>query len=298
MCPSKLFDERAGRQVEDFDELVGRRRGESLAVGREGDAEDGVRVRLFQVERHAARGDFDEFHFAVFRRGTAGRGERHAVRREGEGDDGMGEAADAPFRRGRGDVPNRDFAEAARGERFAVRAQRHRFDERDVGGRHRLAVGRFQRGIDERFLECSRLRIEAEHAIAATGRRERLIRRHDDRPHGHDRRGGNRQGHGRPRFDFRLGRAFRPFADPAFDEGDFARRERVVFRLRRHDRLLAVRRHEKEQALRRLAGHDRRAFLAALHGRRQRAEVEVAFGDFPGMADGAFRREDRRISFS
>src|SRR5204863_4533834 len=86
----------------------------------------------------------EDFDFAIDGRSAAGDAELFAVQRERDGDDDVSEARDLVAFLSREGVPDRDLAEAARNEIFAVRRPSHRLDERDVSALDVLAFLRLQ----------------------------------------------------------------------------------------------------------------------------------------------------------
>src|SRR5262249_5614969 len=115
--------ELAGGDLEGFDELVGRGGGEGPAVGAEGDAVDRVAVGVGDLGHDLAGIDVDELDLAVLGGRAAAGGQELAVGREGQGGDAVGETGDPADEVAGGGVPQEDFAEAAGGERRAVRGE-------------------------------------------------------------------------------------------------------------------------------------------------------------------------------
>ena len=278
--------------LENLDEFIGGPGRKQLAIGAETDAEDGVAVSRFDLECELAR-RVEDLDFAIFGRCPATRRDQFAIGRIRDGDDAIREATNPHFRRAFVGVPQRHFLVATGRERLAVGAVRHRFDERNVCGVRGLAVGEFEFGIDQRFLEFAGLAVEQVDLVAAPGGDDGFI--------GCDRHSANRF-HDRgwqvqhdlwPHADLRSRRGFRALLDPKFQHGDFLAVEIVRVGTRWHDRVFVLRGKHEEVALHRLARHDGDAAFAALHDARVVGHVVLAAKLRAGVTDGTFVRKDR-----
>ena len=78
----------------------------------------------------------------------------------------IGEPADPLLRLALLDVPEGQLLEAAGGQRLAVGAERHRLDQRDVGGLRLLPVGRLQLRVDERLRVVAGLAVVVKAGVA------------------------------------------------------------------------------------------------------------------------------------
>ena len=85
------LEEFAGGGVEDFHEFVRAARGEHFAIGREGEAEDGVAVRRGDFADESAIRGAPDLHFPATRRDAAAGGQPLAIAAEIEGEDAVGE---------------------------------------------------------------------------------------------------------------------------------------------------------------------------------------------------------------